>query len=67
MASVKIYLLRATTGRLPQKLPEGLPKDPITGENFKYKVTDDGFVLGHQYMHAGVTYEEFRFKVSQQR
>ena len=66
-AAVKIYLLRAPTGRLPQKLPDRLPKDPITGENFKYKVTDDGFVLGHQYMHAGVTYEEFRFKVSQQR
>ena len=64
-AAVKIYLHRATTGRLAQTLPDGLPKDPITSEDFKYKLTDDGFVLGHQYRHTGVTYKEFRFKVRQ--
>lgn len=63
-AAVKIYLLRATTGRLPQTLSDGLPKDPITGEDFKYKVTDDGFVLGHPYKYAGGLLKEFRFKVS---
>jgi len=66
-AAVKIYLHRATTGRLPKTIPDGLPKDPITGEDFKYKVTDDGFALGHQYSHAGVTYKELRFKVLQKR
>jgi len=66
-AAVKIYLLGATTSRLPQKLPDHLPKYPITEEDFKYKATDDGFALGHQYRHAGVTYKEFRFKVSRQR
>ena len=44
-AAVGIYLIFAKTGRLPQKLPEHLPKDPFTIENFIYEKTDGGFVL----------------------
>jgi hypothetical protein len=44
-AAVGICLIFAKTGRLPQKLPEHLPKDPFTRENFIYEKTDGGFVL----------------------
>lgn len=44
-AAVEICLALAKSGRLPEKLPEGLPKDAFSGEEFEYKRTDDGFVL----------------------
>lgn len=44
-AAVEICLARAKSGRLPKALPEGLPKDAFSGEDFEYKRTDDGFVL----------------------
>jgi hypothetical protein len=44
-AAIEIYLIKAETGQLPQVLPNGLPKDPYSGEDFEYKITDDGFVL----------------------
>ena len=44
-AGVEICLARAKSGRLPKALPEGLPKDAFSGEDFEYKLTDDGFVL----------------------
>jgi len=44
-AAVGIYLIFAKTGRLPEKLPEHLPKNPFTGEDFIYEITDEGFVL----------------------
>jgi hypothetical protein len=44
-AGVEICLARAKSGRLPKTLPEGLPKDAFSGEDFEYKLTDDGFVL----------------------
>jgi len=44
-AAVDIYLARAETGRLPNVLPAGLPKDPFSGKDFEYERTDDGFVL----------------------
>jgi hypothetical protein len=43
--AVGIYLIFAKTGKLPQKLPEHLPKDPFTGENFIYENTGGGFIL----------------------
>jgi hypothetical protein len=46
-AAVGIYLIFAKTGRLPEKLPEHLPKDPFTGEDFIYRITDEGFVLDY--------------------
>ncbi len=44
-AAVPIYRIKATTGRLPASLPAGLPKDPYSGQDFDYRVTDEGFSL----------------------
>jgi hypothetical protein len=44
-AAVEIYLVMAKTGRLPEKLPDYLPKDPFTGHDFEYEITDEGFTL----------------------
>lgn len=44
-AAIKIYLIKARTGQLPQTLPPGLPKDPFSGQDFQYEITEKGFVL----------------------
>jgi hypothetical protein len=44
-AAVELYLAMVTAGRLPAELPADLPKDPYTGRNFEYELTDTGFVL----------------------
>jgi len=44
-AAIEILLARAKTGRLPDELPAGLPKDVFSGEDFEYEKTKDGFVL----------------------
>jgi len=44
-AAIEIHLLKSTTGRLPEALPEGLPKDPFSGKDFEYNLTKEGFVL----------------------
>ena len=44
-AAVEVYITKAKTGQLPEKLPAGLPKDLFSGKGFKYEKTTDGFVL----------------------
>jgi len=44
-AAVDIYITRAKTGRLPNELPAGLPKDLFSGKDFQYEKTKDGFIL----------------------
>ncbi len=44
-AAVEIYLVRAKTRKLPEELPDYLPKDPYTGRDFGYEITDEGFAL----------------------
>jgi hypothetical protein len=44
-AAVEVYLVLAKTGKLPEKLPDNLPKDPFTGQDFVYEITDEGFAL----------------------
>jgi hypothetical protein len=44
-AAVEIYLVLAKTGRLPEQLQDHLPKDPFTGKDFVYEITDEGFAL----------------------
>ena len=44
-AGVEICLQRAETGRFPEVLPEGLPKDPFSGQDFQYERTRTGFIL----------------------
>lgn len=44
-AGIEVYLVRAREGHLPEVLPAGLPTDPFTGRDFKYEITNDGFML----------------------
>ena len=45
MAGIEVYLVRVQIGKLPVVLPEGLPKDPFSGKDFDYKVTEGGFMI----------------------
>lgn len=62
--AVEVYLLKATTGRLPEVLPDGLPKDPFSGKNFKYEITEEGFVLS---CGVGDRILKYRFRVQEKR
>jgi len=44
-AAIEIYLIKAETCQLPETLPDGLPKDPYSDQDFEYEVTSQGFVL----------------------
>ena len=44
-AAVELYVAKGKTGRLPETLPAGLPKDLFSGEDFEYKKTEAGFML----------------------
>ncbi|MHC4702640.1 MAG: hypothetical protein ACYTFQ_18920 [Planctomycetota bacterium] len=44
-AAVEVYLVLAKTGKLPDRIPDHLPKDPFTGRDFGYQITDEGFAL----------------------
>jgi len=44
-AAIEIFLTAAKTGQLTEKLPENLPKDPYSGQDFDYEITQEGFVL----------------------
>ena len=44
-SAIEIYLIKAKTGQLPETLPDGLPKDPYSGQDFVYETTRYGFVL----------------------
>jgi hypothetical protein len=48
LAGIDIYLIRAKTGKLPDELPAGLPKDLFSGKDFLYEKTDAGFTLTGQ-------------------
>lgn len=43
--AIDIYIIKAKTGRLPDALPDGMPKDLFSGKDFEYEKTKDGFVL----------------------
>jgi len=44
-AAIEIYIVKAKTGRLPEKLPADLPKDLFSGKDFEYERTKNGFTL----------------------
>lgn len=44
-AAIEIYLVKAKTGELPDKIPQSLPKDPYTCRDFGYETIDGGFAL----------------------
>ena len=63
-AAIDIYIAKAKTGRLPETLPAGLPKDLYSGKDFEYEKTKGGFVLRCQG--KGLDKDEFlkyEFKV----
>ena len=63
-AAVRLYLIKAQTGKLPNKLPAGLPKDLFSGKDFEYKKTADGFILRCQGKDLGKGQNnEYEFKV----
>lgn len=66
MAGLDIYLLKAKSGKFPDELPAGLPKDPFTGKDFKYERTKTGFILrcGAKDVRKDIVYE-FEFGVSE--
>ena len=43
--ALEVYLNVAKTGLLPKTIPGGVPKDPFTGLDFVYEITDEGFAL----------------------
>jgi len=64
-AAIKIYLIKAKTGKLPEKLPDHLPKDPFTGRDFVYEITNEGFALrcqGEDFQGRGKQVLEFKIK-----
>ena len=62
--AVELYLIKAKTGKLPDELPAGLPKDLFSDKDFEYEKTDDGFVLRCQGKDLGKDEAyEYEFKV----
>ena len=64
-AAVEVYLTLAKTERLPEKLPDFLPKDPFTGRDFVYETTDEGFALrcqGEEFLRRKNRFLEFKVK-----
>ena len=45
IAAIEIYIIKAKSGKLPDKLPSGLPKDLFSDKDFIYAKTGDGFIL----------------------
>lgn len=43
--ALNLYISKIKTGKLPNELPEGMPKDMFSGKDFKYEKTSDGFIL----------------------
>ena len=62
--AVVVYKIQASTGKLPDELPAGLPKDLFSDKPFVYEKTLDGFVLRCQGkdLSNDETYE-YKFKV----
>jgi len=63
-AALEVYEIAAQTGKLPDSLPAGLPKDLFSGKDFAYEKTADGFILRCQGkdLDKDETYE-YEFKV----
>lgn len=63
-AGIEVFLFRARNGRLPQTLPDGLPKDPYTGQDLRYEITEEGFALWLPDKNSpGSQYPLWEFKV----
>ena len=60
--AIEVLLSHAGTGRLPDTLPSGLPKDVFSGEDFEYEKTKEGFVLRCPGKDLDVYRYEFKIK-----
>jgi hypothetical protein len=62
--ALDLYLEKARTGRPPERLPDGLPKDPENAEDFLYTLTQGGFALSSRYEpHGGLERLHLEYKV----
>lgn len=63
-AAVDVYLVKATTGKLPAKLSPASPKDLFSDKPFIYEKTGEGFILRcrGKDLNKNVTHE-YTFKV----
>jgi hypothetical protein len=64
-AAIEIYLIKAKTGQLPDTLPDGLSKDPYSGKDFGYEITEEGFTFhsqGEDFQGRGAQLLEFKVK-----
>jgi hypothetical protein len=64
LAGVEIYIIRAKTGKLPDELPAGLPRDLFSGKDFLYEKTDTGFTLTGQGKGLKGIVQKYEFKVA---
>lgn len=65
LAAVDIYIMKVKTGKLPDELPAGLPKDLFSGKDFLYEKTDAGFTLTGQGKDLGKDInQKYEFKVA---
>jgi len=63
-AAIEIYLMKEETGQLPEMLPANLPKDPFSGQDFEYVITEEGFVLLCRVKAIGAhKVQQYEFKV----
>ncbi len=46
--ALNLYITKARTGKLPDELPNDMPKDLFSGKDFKYEKKKGSFVLGCQ-------------------
>ncbi len=44
-AAIEIYMIKVKTGKLPDSLPAGMPKDLYSDKSFLYEKTADSFIL----------------------
>lgn len=52
-AALRLYLIKAKTGKLPAKPPMDLPRDAYASQPFAYELTEGGFVLRCQTQALG--------------
>jgi len=62
--AIELYLIKAKTGKLPEKLPANLPGDMFSSKPFDYEITSEGFILRCQGKDLGKDeLYEYEFKV----
>jgi hypothetical protein len=65
LAGIDIYIIRAKTGKLPDEMPEGLPKDLFSSKDFIYEKTASGFTLKCQGKdEVKNIFQQYEFKIA---